>query len=186
MFWGEELVLLHNAKWDEAGGINQQGQRQRGSLSADAFNGISSSLHGGEPRKLSSQALLRSEKSNDYTVLLSPLFEGQNGKEGANGVLAQLLPKPDDKGQTEEKGKEHSVGGGGKFGHSGFDNKNQKGQEGQEGLGRELDISKLGTVVDNVPLDEHPFFHRFAEAEASERMVISLHVLPIPARLAGI
>ncbi|KAK1039748.1 hypothetical protein LTR74_018732, partial [Friedmanniomyces endolithicus] len=64
-FWGEEFILLHNERWTQVGGVDQQGQRQRGNLSADAFNALSSALHGGQPKRISSQALLRCENEDE-------------------------------------------------------------------------------------------------------------------------
>jgi signal transduction histidine kinase/CheY-like chemotaxis protein len=161
VFWAEEFILLHNDEWTKAGGIDgQQGQKQRGELSADAFNGLSSALHGGAPKRVSSRALLRGdsmEKAEEYTVLLSPLFDGQCDKEGASGVLAQMLPRP----LHQTKRSKHSAKEGSSFGNQGHANNNLKKSDGSPN--QELDISQLGTVVDNVPLDEHPFFHRFAE-----------------------
>ena len=39
IFWDEELILIHNDAWTEAGGKAEQGERQRGNLSADSFPG---------------------------------------------------------------------------------------------------------------------------------------------------
>ncbi|KAI7250791.1 hypothetical protein KC335_g16840 [Hortaea werneckii] len=94
IFWGEELVLLHNEEWVKAGGIAEQGHKQRGKLKADAFNGLTSALHGGLPKSIPSASLLRTERGEDYTVLVSPLFDEHNKGDGANGLLAQLLPRP--------------------------------------------------------------------------------------------
>lgn len=158
VFWGEEFVLLHNQQWEKAGGIPEQGQLQRGHLSADAFNGLSAALRGGMPRRIPSSSILRSDQAKDYTVLLSPLFDDQSSSEGAHGLLAQLLPKSDIRGGNASEG-EKSMPEGGTTGNGSLD----ANLEDPKMNGPQLDISRLGTVADNVPLDEHPFFHRFAE-----------------------
>ncbi|RMY26348.1 hypothetical protein D0867_00107 [Hortaea werneckii] len=161
IFWGEELVLLHNEEWVKAGGIAEQGQKQRGRLKADAFNGLTSALHGGLPKSIPSASLLRTERGEDYTVLVSPLFDEHNNFDGASGLLAQLLPRPNlsHHSRLQRHGLERSLDDGGTFGQSG------PGQLRKDANNNapQLDISQLGKVVDNVPLDEHPFFHRFAE-----------------------
>ena len=143
IFWGEEFVLLHNEQWSTVGGVQEQGQRQRGRFDADVFSGLSAALHGGKPKRVSSKALLRSDKAEVYTVMVSPLFDDQNKSKGAHGLLAQLMPK-----------EEHQRGAQGK-------KPDPDGREKSED--QESDLFKLGKPIDNVPLDEHPFFHRFAE-----------------------
>lgn len=174
IFWGDSFVLLHNEKWTTAGGVDQQGQRQRGNLSADAYKALSGCLHGGEPKRVSSEALLRSGVEGDaekYIVLLSPLFDPEHKQELAVGVLAQLIPKRNhDQDSNQDRTKDckqdqrhdgtpgetpkmKSAAGGKTVGDSG----NADDQD------PPANISELGTVADNLPLDEHPFFYRFAE-----------------------
>ncbi|KAI7721175.1 hypothetical protein KC353_g1578 [Hortaea werneckii] len=161
IFWSEELVLLHNEEWVKAGGIAEQGQKQRGKLKADAFNGLTSALHGGLPKSIPSASLLRTERGEDYTVLVSPLFDEHMKDGGATGLLAQLLPRPNLRHHSRlpRHGLERSLDDGGTFGQSGPGQLRKDTKDNAP----QLDISQLGKVVDNVPLDEHPFFHRFAE-----------------------
>ncbi|KAK5137364.1 hypothetical protein LTR08_008942 [Meristemomyces frigidus] len=164
VLWGEELVLLYNEEWTNVGGVDQQGQRQKGKLSADAYGALSSALHGGQPRHIPSHALLRGENQNEaekYTVLISPLFDDQSNAEGASGLFAQLLPQKDGQSQTqklkrrkEEISEQKSQSDDGSPRRDGFAPRRK---------GPVLDTSKLGTVADNTPLDEHPFFRRFAD-----------------------
>ncbi|KAK3066762.1 hypothetical protein LTR53_016750 [Teratosphaeriaceae sp. CCFEE 6253] len=151
-FWGEELVLLHNAAWADAGGRSEQGQRQRGALSADVYRALSSALHGGQPRRLASHELLRQDapdQHEQYTVLISPLFAERGPSAEVAGLLVQLLPTSEL--DSEERGRDSEASG---AGHVDLDQVVKNGQ---------VDMSKLGSAIDNVPLDEHPFFHRFAE-----------------------
>ncbi|KAK1042065.1 hypothetical protein LTR74_018560, partial [Friedmanniomyces endolithicus] len=99
------------------------------------------------------------DEAEKYIVLISPLFDHESKQENASGSLAQLFPKQDRQnrkqdGPGEELRELKSAADGGTVGHSGVDSKNQ---------GPPLDISELGTAADNVPLDEHPSFFRFAE-----------------------
>lgn len=150
LFWGEELVLCHNELWASVGGVREQGQAQRGRLSADAWDAISACLHGGRPRKLQSHQILRAERRTKecYTVLLSPLFDDARA-DGAAGVLAQLMPITltlDEESNESIWSKSASVS-----------NASDAQDERENGL-REFD-----GAIDKWPLDEHPFFHRFAE-----------------------
>lgn len=102
---------------------------------------------GGKPAGLDSQELLRSkEKCRDFTVLASPLFD-KNINE-PQGVITQLIPAqalhslpPQNKAETDSS---------------------QHGTMGNNDLDHSISHSQ-GSSADNVPLDEHPFFHRFAE-----------------------
>lgn len=143
LFWGEELLLLHNEAWKQSCGKSDQGQKQRGRLSADAWEGLSTALHGGKPRKVDSRQLLQDDSQGQerHDVLVSPVFDAHDS-DHVLGLFVQLVPKrsgPDgDQGRTEEAG--------------------------DSGEPNELDVSELGTAsADKIPLDEHPFFHRFAE-----------------------
>ncbi|KAK1062870.1 hypothetical protein LTR74_009950 [Friedmanniomyces endolithicus] len=143
IFWGEELVLLHNNAWIGAGGKALQGQSQRGYVGADTFRDLSSALRGGQPRMISSRDLLRSgskDQAERFTVLISPLFAEDGPEAKAVGLLAQMLPKHDD--EAEEESKDRAT----------------------PGITKEkMDHLVKDGTIDRVPLDEHPFFHRFAE-----------------------
>ncbi|KAK4900436.1 hypothetical protein LTR49_027473, partial [Elasticomyces elasticus] len=145
VYWGEELILLHNEAWTEAGGKAEQGQPQRGTLTADGFWALSSALHGGQQKKIASRELLRTndeEQHEKFTVLISPLYVEHSRKTGAAGLLAQMLPKREHRGGRKGPGASDSS----------FETAKGK-----------VNISELGTGIDNISLDEHPFFHRFAE-----------------------
>ena len=148
IFWGETLILLHNRAWKCATGVDQQGKSQRGNFHSDIWNALSATLRGGKPRRVKSHHLLQTdeEKHEPYTVLLSPLFSEDGGE--TTGILAQLMPK-------SHLGKAK-------------DAKEATSRESSESTNTNSDdlvasINQLNENFDNVPLDEHPFFHRFAE-----------------------
>ncbi|KAK0262893.1 hypothetical protein LTS09_002870 [Friedmanniomyces endolithicus] len=143
IFWGEDLVLLHNNAWIGAGGKALQGQSQRGYVGADTFRNLSSALHGGQQKMISSRDLLRSGSENQaerFTVFISPLFADDGPEAKAVGLLAQMLPKHDH--DAEEGSKDRASPGITKA---------------------KIDHLAKDGDIDRVPLDEHPFFHRFAE-----------------------
>jgi signal transduction histidine kinase len=145
VFWGFELVLIYNQAWEDAGGIPQQGRAQRGQLSPDAWHALQKCIDGGKPAKLSSHALLREKKrpeTEQYMVLASPLFGP--GVEDAKGVFCQMIGS-----------KVESSGNKGK----GSDAQSHDGPR----KGKVANLKELGLEDDSTPLDEHPFFHRFAE-----------------------
>lgn len=155
VFFGQELALFHNRAWADVVGIEGQGQKQRGTLGPDAWNALHTALHGGKPRRLDAKQLLATAAGKTLPdvyrpVLLSPLFSSES--EEAVGVLAQLIPidppkrLPGKDGDDEDAGRSVQA--------SARDDSTQL---------NHVDISELGKVVDEFPLDEHPFFHRFAE-----------------------
>lgn len=109
VFWGEDMVLLHNCEWTNINGTHDQGQKQRGKLSVDVFNALSAALHGGAPKTIESCALLRNcpaTKAKLYTVLISPLFGSTHpDRTCASGSLVQLVPRPSAFGCTKMDGK---------------------------------------------------------------------------------
>ena len=145
VFWGFELVLIYNKAWEDVGGIPQQGRAQRGKLSPDAWHALQKCINGGKPAKISSHALLREKKRPDteqYMVLASPLFGP--GVEDAKGVFCQMIgPEAESSG---DKGKKPDT------------QTNEKPKK-----GKVANLKDLGLEDDSTPLDEHPFFHRFAE-----------------------
>jgi PAS domain-containing protein len=157
VFWGEDMVLLHNCEWANINGTHDQGQKQRGKLSVDVFNALSAALHGGAPKTVESCALLRNcpaTKAKLYTVLISPLFGDThpNGS-GASGSLVQLIPQLSVFGCTKMDGQ------------SGLDllTHDRGADKERSYLEKECDVSKLGQTVNSISFDEHPVFHRFAE-----------------------
>lgn len=145
VFWGFELVLIYNQAWEDAGGIPQQGRAQRGQLSPDAWHALQKCINGGKPAKLSSHALLREKKQPDtehYMVLASPLFGP--GVEDAKGVFCQMI------GSKVESSGEKGKG-------------NEAPTSDEPRKGKVANLKELKLEDDSTPLDEHPFFHRFAE-----------------------
>ena len=139
VFWGFELVLLYNQAWEDAGGIPQQGRAQRGLLSPDAWQALQKCINGGKPSRIASHALLRERsqpEQDQYMVLASPLFGP--GQDDAKGVLCQMI-------------------------HSESDNSNPKEVMVPTKPSGVANMKDLGLEDDSTPLDEHPFFHRFAE-----------------------
>lgn len=150
VFWGFELSLLYNKAWEDAGGVREQGRPQRGSLSPDAWHALQKCINGGKPTRIPSHALLREQQKpeyEDYMVLLSPLFEPNF--ENAKGVVCQLFYN----GGKEARGRED---GSRKSGA-----KDASLAAGQTDETSTMDSCDLAN--DSTPLDEHPFFHRFAE-----------------------
>jgi signal transduction histidine kinase/ActR/RegA family two-component response regulator len=144
VFWGFELVLIYNKAWEDAGGIPQQGRAQRGQLSPDAWHALQKCINGGKPAKIASHALLREKKRPDaehYMVLASPLFGP--GTQGAKGVFCQMITREETKEDDEKES------------GSQIDDTARK--------GKVANLKELGLSDDSTPLDEHPFFHRFAE-----------------------
>lgn len=151
VFWGFELALLYNHAWEKVGGIREQGHPQRGSLSPDAWHALQKCINGGRPSRISSHALLRERNKpeiDEYMVLVSPLFEPNS--QNAKGVVCQMMYN-----QTEQGGKHDDQVTTSKYGRSQKQEVDAKTNPNMEALGVQLD--------DSTPLDEHPFFHRFAE-----------------------
>lgn len=150
VFWGFELSLLYNKAWEDAGGVREQGRPQRGSLSPDAWHALQKCINGGKPTRIPSHALLREQETpeyDDYMVLLSPLFEPNF--ENAKGVVCQLLYN----GGRETRGREE-----GSHKSGAKDASMAPGQPDETSTMDPYDMEN-----DSTPLDEHPFFHRFAE-----------------------
>ncbi|KAK3671165.1 hypothetical protein LTR78_008966 [Recurvomyces mirabilis] len=153
IYWGTDLIMLHNRSWQEAGVKSEQGQIQRDSLNADASAALSATLHGGEPKQIHSRLLLRTEAGDNddqYVVLISPLF----GDGGVVGLLAQLTPRSvaPDGSKDQRNGHTSNVG----------DWQQSSSPSGGPSSG-DLDLSRLGQIESRGPLDEHPFFQRFAD-----------------------
>ncbi|KAK5170517.1 uncharacterized protein LTR77_005105 [Saxophila tyrrhenica] len=148
VFWKARLILLANSAWCNAAARKgvQQGQPQRGRLGADAWHAVDTALHGGEPKRIESRHFL--EDGEVHTVLLSPLFGDANDGAKAVGVLAQLL--------TGQKS-------GSKIQANYDTDREIEESHAKPSDHHVLNMSKLGQSGDKVPLDQHPFFHRFAE-----------------------
>lgn len=93
------MNLLQNREWVNVTGFHGQGQKQHGKLSADAFNALSASLHGGIPKRGDSSAFLGDIFASQlprHITLISPLFDSADtGEHDVDGSLVQLIPEPD-------------------------------------------------------------------------------------------
>lgn len=153
VFYGEEMVTFHNQAWADVAGVDEQGQKQRGRLKADAWEALSSALSGGKPKNVDATQLLGKGASGSVTsdtykpVLISPLFDTEGGD--AVGLLAQLILQ--NPGSPSHGSNNQSA-----------DTPTPSLVEHPSPKDRQLDISELGNVSD-FPLDEHPVFYRFAE-----------------------
>jgi PAS domain-containing protein len=147
VFWGEDLLLLHNEAWAKAGGSREQAQKQRGRLTAEAWNALEAPLLGGKPRAIEGCELLREDATSKeaYTVLVSPLFD-EHERDSVVGLLAQLMPRCD-RAKTGSEIQPQNCG------DSELDALDH----------HKVDVGELCNAVDNISLDQHPFFHRFAE-----------------------
>lgn len=162
LFWGHDFALLFNQAWLDAGGIKEQGKSQRGSLSPDAWHALDRCINGGKPLDISSHVLLRDSckqgEQVSYRTLLSPIFD--TSPDIPRGVMAQMLRM----GEHESPPSEKNV-------PPGSNKDEQKHRPGRHGSlnehsksDRQVSLKGLGMEPsDNVALDEHPFFHRFAE-----------------------
>jgi PAS domain-containing protein len=141
------LLLLHNEAWAKAGGFREQAQKQRGRLTADASNALEAPLQDGKPWAIEGRELLRKDATSKdaYTALVSPLFD-EHERGPVVGLLAQLMPRCD-LAKTGSEIQPQTCG-----------NSKSDAQDHHK-----VDISELGNAVDNLSLDQHPFFHRFAE-----------------------
>lgn len=157
VFWGEDMVLIHNCEWTRINGPHDQGQKQRGKLSADAFNALSTSLHGGGPKTITSSGLLLDCPATEVapcTVLISPVFgDTHSDGSGASGCLVQLMPQPSAFVSAKLDAK------------SGLSllTEDLRADEEREVLKTDCDMRKLGQTTNSISFDEHPVFHRFAE-----------------------
>lgn len=148
------MVLLHNHEWEKTCGVRDQGQKQRGRLSADAFNALIASLHGGVPKTVDSRALVRAnspDNATHYTVLISPLSSGADrADKRAEGSLVQLIPQLDlcDRANVDKKPSQ---------------SESPRLKKPREELEPRCGMSQLGEAFDGLSIDKHPFFHCFAE-----------------------
>lgn len=137
VLWGEEYILLYNQAWHEAAGIHEQGRPQRQSLSPAIIQIFRSVATAGLPKEVQSRDLIQERVlalKQASTGILSPLL--LPGHSHADGILVQLLPKP-----------------------MLYQSLQLAGDGGADG-----DVCQdVAKSVDNMPIDEHPFFRRFAE-----------------------
>lgn len=143
VFWDRKLTIFYNEAWADIGGIHAQGQQYQTSLSAETREVIESVRERRVPKEIHGHDLLRdtaSDLKQTSTAIISPLVSAQQDRE--NGVLVQLLPRPMSFRSLETRSGENSTV------------INRSGKDMGDGSLKELS---------NTPLDEHPFFRRFAE-----------------------
>jgi PAS domain-containing protein len=138
IYWGEELILVQNSAWKKVVGSNgadQQGKAQVEQLSDIALTAIRTVMHGSVRRNLAPSHLLNGNPRDgrDYSLLLSPIDSGDGPL--FSGAVAQLFYRGDMEA-TKPEGKPSFY--------------RQQSHESQKG------------TLDDLPLDEHPFFQRFA------------------------
>lgn len=141
VFWDRKLTIFHNKAWADIGGMRAQGQHYQPSLSAETREVIESVRERGVPKEIHNHDILRdvsSDLKQSSTAVVSPLL----GRD--NAVLVQLLPRPMSYRSLEMGSGEHGSG----------TVVNRSGRHTADG-----EIQQL----ENTPLDEHPFFRRFAE-----------------------
>jgi signal transduction histidine kinase len=140
LLWEDDFILLHNDAWEDMGGIAAQGRPQKDSLSAETLATLQTVRQQGIPKEVKTRDLLQeitSESKQVSTCIMSPLLP--------KGVMIQLLPKPM-MYQSMQIGGERPK----KVNYSTVMNDDET-----------SDNDHL--PGDNIPIDEHPFFRRFAE-----------------------
>jgi hypothetical protein len=138
LFWDDDFVLLHNNAWENMGGIAAQGQPQKDSLSKATLNTLKAVREHGIPKEVRTRDIIQeitSESRQVSTCILSPLMP--------KGVMIQLLPKP-------MMYQSLQIGGG------------RPDKVNYETVMND-DDSDAEQTGDKIPIDEHPFFRRFAE-----------------------
>lgn len=142
VFYGSEFVILHNKAWAKAGGSRTQGQCQINTLSAATVAILTSVIERGIPQEIQDHDLLQDESTNAKqfsTAIVSPLLAPSKGN--SQTVLVQLLPKPllyraPLTGHCEAGTAAESSG--------------------------PVVPHDAAQILDSAPIDEHPFFRRFA------------------------
>ncbi|KAK4506200.1 hypothetical protein PRZ48_004165 [Zasmidium cellare] len=145
IFWGDEYIVLHNQAWEDAAEVHKQGLPQKDSLSPAILRILESVATRRIPKEIQSRDLIKETVlalKQASTAILSPLIGAK--QDHAEGILVQLLPQP-----MLYQSLQLSGGSGGRNAEYG-------------GNDREVD-SEMAKAVDNAPIDEHPFFRRFAE-----------------------
>ncbi|KIW04008.1 uncharacterized protein PV09_04834 [Verruconis gallopava] len=148
IFWGDELVLLYNEAWSVAtDGAAKQGVKYKQLLGDEAVSMIRTALLGRTRQTLQPEIFVKkiAQDGMKCLALLSPLFEGYN-KIGS-GVLVQLLPMSPKQVQrkTEQQDMMRQV---------------QESLNDKTGLDGAVESGR--SALDDLPLDENPFFQRFA------------------------
>lgn len=143
VFYDDDLLLFHNQAWHNGQDLGAQGQPHAERLSSDTVGVVRSVIARGIPKEIQEHDFLKAHGTLDNqpsTAIISPLLPPHNGSSKA--ALVQLLPKP-----MLYRSLECGTGESG----SGT---NRGGDDTTKAMERSLE---------NAPLDEHPFFRRFAE-----------------------
>lgn len=146
LYLGEQLTLLHNQAWLDVGEVGQQGQPQRERLSDNAIRLVTRSAASTKLEQIYGRELLGKNKNAVYSAVVTHLL-GNNGdsNDAVSGYMVQLIPvlaKPDGDLAIDSTFLASDV-------HSANETT--------------ANLSKLGEATENIPLDQHPFFHTFAE-----------------------
>lgn len=143
IFWEMELVIFHNQAWSNLCGSKCQGQPQEQLLSAETVEVFRSVMARGVSKEIQRHDLLRDESiaaKQPSTAVVSPLIPPHKD---CRAVMVQLLPKPM------------------------FYSPVEMGAQGQHGTivdrGGSGKPNDEVNSVETAPIDEHPFFRRFAE-----------------------
>ncbi|KAK4631319.1 Histidine protein kinase NIK1 [Fulvia fulva] len=137
LLWSKDHVLLHNEAWREAGSLTDQGQPQRESLSTELLDVLEEVTKDGLPKGFPSAKLLSQDaaKADEYgsTAFLTPL----SADETESCIMVQILP-----GSKPQQNSASSRDGNATKDHA-------------------LTTDSKG--IDEIPLNEHPYFKKFAE-----------------------
>lgn len=139
LLWGEDLVVLHNKHWPEDAGLIQG---RPSHLPQDAVDSIRSAQEHGGTKQIDSDDLLQARTGQAplaSVAVLSPLL-----CEGARGVLIHLLPALPQLQSAQ------------------LDVSNSGARPQRNSLFRNPS-SDSWQSIEKTPIDEHPFFRRFAE-----------------------
>lgn len=137
IFWGNELSLIYNDAWENISPVPlQQGKVQDKNLSVQALSAIRTAMHGRTRRSLDGSLFLpgNSKDGMEYQALLSPIWDRADTL--ASGTVAQLFQRPSTSHQDEQE-------------------PSANGETGKR-------PSPTRKRTDDIPLDQHPFFQRFA------------------------
>ncbi|TLD24403.1 Phytoene desaturase [Venturia nashicola] len=140
IFWGNDLVLIYNDAWSNISNVPlRQGKAQNKNLCDQALSAIRTAMHGRTRRNLDGSLFLPGSSKNDveYHALLSPIWDRADTL--ASGTVAQFFPRPSTSQRKEPEPLENI-----------------------EGDVTAKRPSPTRRRTDEIPLDQHPFFQRFA------------------------
>ncbi|QDS67716.1 hypothetical protein FKW77_005712 [Venturia effusa] len=149
IFWGNDLVLIYNDAWENISPVPlQQGKAQNKSLSDQALGAIRTAMHGRTRRNLDGALFLPGNPKDglEYNSLLSPIWDSPDTL--ASGTVAQFFPRPSTSQRAVPEPLENVEG--------------SEAVENHEGSVTAKRPSPTRKRTDEIPLDQHPFFQRFA------------------------